>query len=316
MKTNSNKKILQTQNLFKFAIGLAVIILMLFALFKPDFYISTAYDGLVLWATNLLPALFPFFVFTKIIVELNILKPLSHILAKPMKLLFNTGKNSGYLYIVSMLCGYPIGSKIIVDAYNNGQIDYTELHRLTTITSISGPLFIVGTVGISMLGNSKIGYIILFAQIIASILNGILFRKYTPKTLPKQIDLNNNIKKENLLVSSINSSIQSILLIGGLVTVFFVGIEVLNSFINLPPLTQGMIELTKGCYEVALLSYSPVISATLCSMLIGFGGFCIHAQSYFFLSQVGISYSFFLTQKCTQLLLSGVVTYFLALLIL
>ena len=313
MKASSNKKTPLTQNLFKSVIGVAIIFLMLFALFRPDFYISSAYNGLVLWATSLLPALFPFFVFTKIIVESNILKPLSHILARPMRLLFNTSKNSGYLYIISLLCGYPIGSKIIVDAYNNGQIDYTELHRLTTITSISGPLFIVGTVGVSMLSDSKIGYLILLAQIISSILNGVLFRNYAPKTRPKQIDFNHTNKKENLLVSSINSSVQSILLIGGLVTVFFVGIEVLNSFFTLPPLTQGLIELTKGCYEISLASYPPAIIVTLCSALIGFGGFCIHAQSYFFLSQVGVSYSFFLTSKLSQLFISLLITYPIAL---
>ena len=315
MKQNSNHMI-KINKIFKTSLALITVGLMLFALIKPDFYISSAYSALILWATNLLPALFPFFVFTKIIVELNVLKPLSRITAPIMNSLFRTGKNSGYLYLVSLLCGYPIGSKIIVDAYNNGQINYVELHRLTALTSVSGPLFIVGTVGINMLSNSKIGYIILLAQVLTSIINGLLYRNYTPKNTPNHTSPELQGGKSNLLVSSINSSIQSILLIGGLVTVFFVGIEVLNSIIPLPPLTQGLIELTKGCYEVALFNYSPEIAATLCSVLIAFGGFCIHAQSYYFLSQAGVSYGFFFAQKCTQMLISAVVTYILAILML
>lgn len=312
-----NSKLLISFNKFlKISLSICIIGLMLFALIKPDFYISTATSALLLWATNLLPALFPFFVFTKIIVQLNILVPLSKITSPIMHILFKTGKNSGYLYIISLLCGYPIGSKIIVDAYHNGQIDYTELHRLSAITSVSGPLFIVGTVGISMLTNSIIGYIILLAQIITSILNGLIYRNYTPKNAENQAKQSTTNNSSNILVSSINSSIESVLLIGGLVTVFFVGIEVINSIITLPPLTQGIIELTKGCYEISLSNYPPVIATTLCSVLISFGGFCIHAQSYYFLAQANVSYLFFLIQKCTQMLISAIVTLSLAILML
>ena len=311
MINNSIKKLI-----YKTLIGLILCILMLFALIRPDFYISTALQGLLLWATNLLPALFPFFVFTKIIVEMNILKPLSRVISPIMKLFFNTGKNSGYLFFISILCGYPVGSKMIADAYKLGQIDYVELHRLTACTSVSGPLFIVGTVGITMLSNATIGYIILCAQILSIILNGILFRYYTPKAHQKHIAETVNSSNENLLVGAIKNSIDSILLIGGLVTVFFVGIEVINSLIPLPALTQGMIELTKGCYEIANFGYPIVISACLCSGIIAFGGFCIHAQSYYFLSSTGLTYSYFLTTKFTQMIISVMITYILCFILL
>ena len=46
--------------------------------------------------------------------------------------------------------GYPVGAKVAKDLYNNKLCTKIEAERLLSFTNSSGPLFIIGTVGISM----------------------------------------------------------------------------------------------------------------------------------------------------------------------
>ncbi|MGN1227258.1 MAG: nucleoside recognition domain-containing protein [Christensenellales bacterium] len=273
---------------------------MIALIISPAHYINSANEGIMLWANNLLPALFPFFVLTKLLMEIDVLEPATRFLAPIMKKIFNTNSNSSYLFIISILSGYPVGSKIVADAYNLGKIDYAELHRLITFTSVSGPLFIIGTVGINMLSNSCYGYIILFSHIASAILNGVCYKNYTPKTMYSIKVENNKKTSKSVLTIAVKNSIDSILLIGGLVCLFYVSMDAISSLITLPPILQGIIEITKGCYEISVSNLSINLKTIICTGLITFGGLCIHSQAMYFLKECNVSYKFFLMQKLTQ----------------
>jgi nucleoside recognition membrane protein YjiH len=79
---------------------------------------------------------------------------------------------------MSVLSGYPVGAKLTADFYEKGLITKGQACRITTFTSTSGPLFIVGTVGIGMFHSAKLGIIILLSHFIGAILNGLIYRKY------------------------------------------------------------------------------------------------------------------------------------------
>lgn len=295
---NQNKysKIISLKSL----LCILIIYLMCCLLINPAEYIQSANEGIMLWVNHLLPALFPFFILTKLLMGMNILEKITFWTTPIMNKLFKTGKSSGYLFLISIMSGYPVGSKLVADAYQLGKIDQTELHRLVTFTSVSGPLFIVGTVGVNMLTSSKIGYILLFSHIISAILNGMFYRNYVPINKTNLITETQANKNQNLLTSSVKSSIDSILLIGGLVCIFYVGMDAINNITTLPATLQGIIEITKGCYELSINLIDVKIKTILLSTIITFGGFCTHSQSMFFLKECGISYKFFFKQKVTQ----------------
>lgn len=294
------KRILKKVCSFNTLICIIILYLMIALVISPAHYINSANEGIMLWANNLLPALLPFFILTKLLMEIDILEPATRFLAPIMRKLFNTSSSSSYLFFIAILSGYPVGSKIASDAYLSSKISYTELHRLITFTSVSGPLFIVGTVGVNMLTNSILGYIILFSHIASSIINGICFRNYTPK---KQYEIkaeSNKLKSKNILTTAVKSSIDAILLIGGLVCIFYVAMDALSNIATLHPILQGIIEITKGCYEISLSNMDLKLKAVLCTGIITFGGFCIHSQSMYFLKECNVSYKFFFLQKITQ----------------
>lgn len=315
MDTKTTKKVkLFDYKIFRYLIVIFIIFLMLSLLLSPEQFINSATNGIELWAVNLLPALFPFLVFSKIVLEMDVLEEITSFMTPIMKKLFRTSGNSGYLFLTSIISGYPIGSKIASDAYTSGKISYNELHRIITFTSVSGPLFILGTVGISMLCNYTIGCIILASHILSAIFNGILYRNYEIKE-PSEISIQSHSEssKKNILTDAVLNSIKSILLIGGLVCIFYVGMEAVMNVINLPPVTQGAIEITKGCFEISQSNISIMAKTIFCTGIITFGGFCTHTQSMYFLSQCGVSYGFFLTQKMTQTIFACVISYLLCL---
>lgn len=289
-----------------------MIFLVTFAIITPAKYIEFAFQGILLWAKNVLPSLFPFFVFTKIIIELDLLNPLTKITYPITKKLFNSNKECNNLFLVSIISGYPISSKLIVDAYKTGKISYDELIKLNAYTSMSGPLFIIGTLGINLLNNKLFGYILYLGQLIGSILNGLIYRNYKSKYIVKEI-INKDIKpiRQNILTSAISTSITSILQIGGLICIFYISLNALNGIINLPPIINGIIELTNGCNSIAYSTNNNLILLLSLSVLLSFGGLCIHAQCMDYLSQVNFPYKTYIIQKLTQVLTSTLSTYFI-----
>ena len=83
--------------------------------------------GLNIWFFNVLPALFPFFIATKLLILLDVGN--IPIVDKFTKKLFKTN-NAGKIFCLSLLSGYPVGAKLVCDAHKNGQIDTISAKKM------------------------------------------------------------------------------------------------------------------------------------------------------------------------------------------
>ena len=63
---------------------------------------------------------------------------------------------------MGIISGYPVGAKIVTEFRKNGDCSRAEAERLLAFTNNSGPLFIIGTIGVSMFGNTLIRTIIIY----------------------------------------------------------------------------------------------------------------------------------------------------------
>ena len=244
-------------------------------------------SGLELWVTSVIPSLFPFFVATELLQNTSIISYLGRLLDKFMKPIFNISGEGAFCFIMGLISGYPVGAKIACDFRKNDICSKEECERLLSFTNNSGPLFILGTVGISMYKNSTIGFLLLFTHVLASITVGILFRFWKKGKKPKGYKnfskynkkvLNNNVSLSNLgeiLSKSITTSISTILLIGGFIVVFASIISILKSsgILNMlstiltplfntlnidisfiSPLLTGFLEITSGISSISNIS--------------------------------------------------------------
>lgn len=97
-------------------------------------------------------------------------------LNKIMRPIFNVPGEGSFAFLMGIISGYPTGAKIVSNLKEKKICNTEECERLIAFTNNSGPLFIVGTVGSGLLGNSKIGFLLLFTHILACITVGFLFR--------------------------------------------------------------------------------------------------------------------------------------------
>ena len=143
---------------------------------------------------------------------------------------------------MGIICGYPTGAKIVCSLRNRGVCSKEEAERLISFTNNSGPLFIVGTVGISLFGDTRTGILLLVTHILACLSVGVCFRFWKARRISGQHDMlplhqpvhgkpGNVVRFSNLgevLASSIMNAIKSVVMIGGFVVLFSVIVSILK----------------------------------------------------------------------------------------
>ncbi|MBE5749527.1 MAG: hypothetical protein E7346_01490 [Clostridiales bacterium] len=276
-------------------------------------------DGVGLWAAVVLPSLFPYFFITAILSSLNVTSKISNKLSPLFNKVFNVNGAVGFCYLMSLISGYPVGAKTVSDLKEKGIIGDTESIRAAALCSTSSPMFLIGSVGSLMFRSTAFGLALFFCHFLSSVIIGIIFSFYKRNDKPKiQAAFNFNGKIDNLLYESAYSSVISILVVGGLITIFYLLTEillfynVLSPFIkllsvilgdNAEPLVLGLFECTKGLknlseFGIGLSGF--LISAFIC----GFGGLSVIAQSVAYLKKAKIKTAPFLVAKVLQAVVS------------
>lgn len=318
---------------------LCAIFVMAMLIYKPQVYMASFSRGLYMFGISVLPSLFPFFVLTKVLTDAGG-TGFSKFFKKPVKFLFKLPPSAGYIFMLSILSGYPVGAKLTADFYKKGLIDEHEAKRISSFCSTSGPFFILGTVGASMLVSIPSGIIILTAHILSSLVCGLIFARRKPKKENTNADITtlnmqlNSTSTDFNMADTIFDSVKSILLVGGFICIFYMVIDIflntgvlmpldflLNkifSLFNIPKdfstgFTSGLIEITRGCIEIASLKLELKTSTVLCCGLISSGGLCINMQAYAFLSKCKISALTFFGFKFVHMIISMVLCFLLCL---
>ena len=302
--------------------------------------LSAAKNGLVLWANSVVPSLFPFFVATELLSHTNFTFYLGKLLNKFMKPLFNIRGEGSFAFIMGIISGYPVGAKIAANFREKNICSKEECERLLSFTNNSGPLFIIGTVGITMFGNSTIGFLLLITHILASITVGIIFRfwKHNSKNKYDNTNYNLNSNKDiklselgGIIGNSISSSINTILLIGGFVVLFSVIISILQTshllnvfssftnpllnILNIPydfsaGIISGFFELTNGLNIVCNIPQKKLsINIIIASFLLGLGGLSVLLQVWSTISKTDLSIKPYILGKILHACFSAFYTF-------
>ena len=302
--------------------------------------LSAANNGLVLWSNAIVPVLFPFFVATELLSHTNLTYYLGKILNSLMKPIFNVRGEGSFAFIMGIISGYPIGAKIAANFRENNICSKEECERLLSFTNNSGPLFIIGTVGISMFGNSTIGFLLLITHLLASLSVGFIFRfwksnvKYSSTKSNSYVNSKDNISWSNLggiIGNSISSAINTILLIGGFVVLFSVIISILQTselldilcncfkpifnLLNIPVdfgngIISGVLELTNGLNIVCAIPTKKLsINIIIASFPLGLGGISILLQVWSTIAKTDLSIKPYILGKLLHACFSAFYTF-------
>ena len=163
------------------ALAILIAYFLVCMILQPAKYISQSLNGITAWAFNVLPSVLPFMFFTKILSSASAVESASRPFSVATTRLFKTPAISAYTFLMAILSGYPVGSRMIADLYLQGKISRQAAFKMSSFCSTSGPMFIIGAVGVGMFQSAKIGYILFVSHILGAIANGICWRNLKTK---------------------------------------------------------------------------------------------------------------------------------------
>jgi sporulation integral membrane protein YlbJ len=260
---------------------------------------------------NLFPSLIPFMLLSNILINYNFIDDLSDIFNIIMIKVFKVNKNASFAFIMSILSGTPSNAKYLKDLFDKGLIDINDIQKCLNFCHFTNPIFILGTIGYTFLHDKKLGLIILISHYLSSIIIGCFGKKNIKdyNFIHKNKGNNNFI---NILKSSINSTIDTLFLILGIITTCIIITCIIDNVISLNDnykFIYGLIEITQGLKYLSLSNLSIELKSILSSFIISFGGFCIHAQVFSILDNKKIRYIPYLTSRIIHGLLSAILTF-------
>jgi sporulation integral membrane protein YlbJ len=303
-----------------------ICVIIVAILINPAKYSQSTLNGLMVWATIIVPSVFPFLFFSLVLIELGMAQKISKIFYPLTSKLFKTSGVSAYIFFMSLISGYPVGAKLIEDFYNKGIIDSCEGARICSFCSMASPMFVLGSIGIGLLKSYAAGLILLISQILSSIINGLVFRNYKSNNFqPKSLITPQSKNADNILSECIYNSVVSVLTVGGFVAMFYMLVEILNDIYLLYPLkvileklgvpsnfsdglTRGLIEVTNGCLQISAQKANLIQKTVCCGFLISWGGLSVHCQNLTFLTKSGIKTSFYFLSKTTQVFVTLIIS--------
>lgn len=331
------------------AIPFYTIIILLSALFmiiNPRETVQAASQGLLLWYSIVLPALLPFFIVAELLVKIRFVHFMGILMEPIMRPIFRLPGCSSLVIIMGFTSGFPVGAVLTKKLYNQQQLSAEEAERLLVFTNNASPLFILGAVGIGMLGNPLAGYLLAFSQYLSNLLLGILlrFRAVTPiqrnpadsagwKTacqtmLPRK---NERLGLANLLGDAIGNSLSNVMAVGGFIVVFSVLTRMLSQwgvigvvaglffkalkifgldYAQTYGLCMGIFEMTLGIKTaVANTASNNLTVFMVISSILAFSGISVIAQVMSIMAGTPVRLSFYLLSRLVQIILALSITF-------
>ena len=270
-----------------------LLILLILMLLHPEITVKGASNGLLLWYSSVVPALFPFMVLSSLIVASGSLS----ILMAPVRLVFGPllglSAEGCYTLLSGLVCGFPMGAKTCADFLSRGQISLKEGKFLMAVCNHASPMFLLGYVYPLFHGNLPLWKLLAAVYgpaLLLALPTRLLYRNGAPTgrkpkmqgiAEPQEIPgpnppSPNQSNPGNLSADeAILSSVEVLCRIGGLLILFSIAVEFLRGARQLPTglrlFLMGAMEMTTGIRELAAALPYPYSAAAACASLT-FGG--------------------------------------------
>lgn len=252
---------------------------------------------------TLLPALFPFFVLTSLLISLGFPELLSRLLTRPMARLFHLGGGGASALLLGFLGGYPAGARTVCELYTAGEVSRDEAERLLAFANNASPAFFVSFVGGEVFGDPRLGLWLWLIHVFSALAVGLLFRGKGPVrrcALPRR----EAASFSAALVPAVASALSAYLTVCSFVLLF--------SLVSFPldghPLLLGLFELSRGVAALPATRLGFALAGFFC----GFGGLAVQLQTLAFILPAALSARKHIAGKLLQGILAGTLSFFAA----
>lgn len=282
--------------------------------------VQNAYN---IWAYSVFPSLFPFFVISSILIGLNFPRVIGEIAKPLMNKIFRLKSDTVFIFLMSLLSGSPSNAKYTRELYLNGSISLDDANKILMFTHFSSPLFILGTIT-SFLDDKRVGVFILIIHYLSNVLIGLAIRNTNSINMEeRKISLkkvlyevsNTTDDISSIVTKSIFNSINTIIMILGVISISTVIITIINNNFSFNKLTEciisGLIEMTNGLRVLGTLDISLKLKTTIAIFFISFGGLSVHLQVISIINDTKIKYKSFFFARIIHACISTTLSYLL-----
>ena len=292
-------------------VSIAVIMLILA---NAQSAVNYAKDAMYLCCEMIVPTLFPFFICSGILIYSGFCEWLSKAFRFCMKPLFNVSPMGSSAFVLGIISGYPLGAVTAGELYKNSYITKTEAERLLAFCNNSGPLFILGSIGVAMYSDIHYGVILYTAHIIAALIVGGIFRfyRYRDYTAPKTIMTTPDRTAGEVFNIALQTSIQNILTVCGAVILFSMASRLFLDLIYVPPeidaVLSGILEFVTGSVKISNLTLPVMRRLILTAVIVGFAGLSVHIQVIAVIAKYELSLLPYFIGKILHGIIAGILT--------
>ena len=278
---------------------------------------KTIYQSTSIWFYNIVPSIFPIYIIVDLLINYQIIEYFSKLFGNCMEKIFKSKKETSFVFLLSIISGFPSNSKYIKNLLDDTIINSKEANKLLMFTHFSNPLFIIESIVIAFLHNKKIGFLILIVHYMTNLIIGFFGRNYyIPIENNKKIKTTKKTSFVTCLTNSIYNTIKILFLLYGIITFFMIITTIIkenfpfsNTFNNI---LCGLLEMTQGIYYIASMNLNLPVKASIITFFLSFGGFSIHMQVFSILKDYKLKYfDYFLSRIIHGLISSGLVYFFL-----
>ncbi|WP_368503973.1 sporulation integral membrane protein YlbJ [Alkalihalophilus sp. As8PL] len=318
----------------------------------PKESLEASIRGMTMWWDVVFPSLLPFFIVSELLIGFGVVTFIGAILEPLMRPLFRVPGVGGFVWAMGLASGNPAGAKLTARLRQEGKVSQIEAERLVSFTNSSNPLFIFGAIAVGFFHNPALGIVLALAHYLGNICVGLLFRFHgrqeeasEKKNKSNKLSVKEALRllhKERLkdgrpigqlLGDAVQSSVKTLLMIGGFIILFSVlnqlliligitsilavFISIILTFFNLPsdlsiPFISGIFEITLGAKKTSESTETALLDQIIItSFFLAFSGFSIQAQVASILAETDIRFKPFFVAR----IIHGFFAAFIALLL-
>lgn len=286
-----------------------LIIFLLTLIGENQVVVTGARAGLMLWFHDVLPLLLPFMLLSNLFVLKIRTKKTGAAYAIPV------------LFLLGLLCGYPLGAKMASDFTKEGYIKSSTAAILLPLCNNISPMFLSGYIGHTILKDQfpfwfllAVLYVpyVLVTSIAFMILHTINKHKQTSEYLTKYIPQQPTSAQSNDLLLQ---SVIQITYVGLYIMICSILFALVCAIPNLPSdvstVLCGILEITQGSTVLAASTFSPACKTALILACTSFGGISAFLQTLQVTKQSGLSMIYYFVVKCICGCMTGLCMYLL-----
>lgn len=241
---------------------------------------------------TVIPSLMGFMALSGFLVESGLYLKIGKIFSLPARKIFRMEPGVFAVFFISQAAGYPVGCRLLSALYREKRIAKKECEELLGLCYNAGPAFLIGLVGVGVLGSPAPGMVIYLALLITNIVIAVISRAHLPVPAVKDHEEGEFPPVSIALVEAVKGAGNALLTVCWMIIAFSIGLTLINqagilqafkSLLSplLPNFKEQLITYISAFLEITSIASlkNPGLNAMpIIGSIFAFGGVCVLLQ--------------------------------------